>query len=121
MTDNSKLGKELDSMKQNFINIEKRDLIDRAFEVGGVQVIVANVNPMLGDKLKDLAFQIKKEMNEFVAVLGANVNGKPQLSVIASDELAKSGKINAVEVIRDCAKEIQGWWRWPTILCYCRR
>ena len=108
MTDNSKLGKELDSMKQNFINIEKRDLIDRAFEVGGVQVIVANVNPMLGDKLKDLAFQIKKEMNEFVAVLGANVNGKPQLSVIASDELAKSGKINAVEVIRDCAKEIQG-------------
>ncbi len=108
MNDNSKLGKELDSMKQNFINIEKRDLIDKAFEVGGVQVIVANVNPMLGDKLKDLAFQIKKEMNEFVAVLGANVNGKPQLSVIASDELAKSGKINAVEVIKDCAKEIQG-------------
>ncbi|MCW3787825.1 alanine--tRNA ligase [Plebeiibacterium sediminum] len=108
MIDNSKLGKELDSMKQNFINIEKRDLIDSAFEVGGVQVIAANVNPMLGDKLKDLAFQIKKEMNEFVAVLGANVNGKPQLSVIASEELAKSGKINAVEVIRDCAKEIQG-------------
>ncbi len=108
MNDNSKLGKELDSMKQNFINIEKRDLIDSAIEIGGVKVIVANVNSMLGDKLKDLAFQIKNEMDEFVAVLGANVNGKPQLSVIASDDLAKSGRINAVEVIRDCSKEIQG-------------
>ncbi|TLX76061.1 alanine--tRNA ligase [Labilibacter sediminis] len=106
--DNSQLGKELDNMKQNFMNIEKRDLLDSAVEVNGVQMIVATVKPALGDKLKDLAFQLKKEMNEFVAVLGANVNGKPQLTVIASDELAKSGKVNAVEVIRDCAKEIQG-------------
>ncbi len=108
MTDNSKLGKELDSMKQNFINIEKRDIIDSAVDINGVKVIAVNVNPMLGDKLKDLAFQIKSEMDDFVAVLGANVNGKPQLSVITSDEIAKSGKVNAVEVIRDCAKEIKG-------------
>ncbi len=108
MSDNSKLGKELDSMKQNFINIEKRDIIDGAMDINGVKVIAVNVNPMLGDKLKDLAFQLKNEMDEFVAVLGANVNGKPQLSVITSDDIAKSGKINAVEVIRDCAKEIKG-------------
>ncbi|WP_075591163.1 alanine--tRNA ligase [Labilibacter marinus] len=108
MTDNSKLGKDLDGMKQNFINIEKRDLIDSAIEVNGVKLIAAKVKPILGDKLKDLAFQIKKEMGDFVAVLGADVNGKPQLSVIASDDLAKSGKINAVEVIRASAKEIQG-------------
>ena len=108
MNDNSKLGKELDAMKQNFINIEKRDILDSAEEINGIKVIATIVNPMLGDKLKDLAFQIKNEMDEFVAVLGADVNGKPQLSVITSDDLAKSGKINAVEVIRDCAKEIQG-------------
>ncbi len=108
ISDNSQLGKEIDALKQNFINIEKRDLIDSAIDVNGVNVITANVNPILGDKLKDLAFQIKKEMDDFVAVLGANVNGKPQLSVMISDELSKSGKLNAVEVIRDCAKEIQG-------------
>ncbi len=108
ISNNSQLGKELDNMKQSFINIEKRDLVDSAVDINDTKLIIAIVNPMLGDKLKDLAFQVKKEMGEFVAVLGANVNGKPQLSVIASDDLAKSGKINAVEVIRHCAKEIQG-------------
>ena len=108
ISDNSQLSKEMDSMKQNFINIEKRDLIDSAIDVNEVKLIVSIVNPILGDKLKDLAHQIKKEMGDFVAVLGANVNGKPQLCVIISDELAKTGKINAVEIIRDSAKEIQG-------------
>ena len=121
MADNSKLSKDLDGMKQNFINIEKRDIIDSAKEINGVKLITAIVSPVLGDKLKDLAFQIKKEMNEFVAVLAADVNGKPQISVITSDELAKSGKVNAVEVIRDCAKEIQGGGGWSAILCNCRR
>jgi alanyl-tRNA synthetase len=106
--DNAQLGKELDAMKQNFLNIEKRDLIDDATEINGINLIVAQVKPEIGDKLKDLAFQLKQELNEFVAILGAVVNGKPQLSVVISDELAKSGKINAVEVIRNSAKEIQG-------------
>ncbi len=108
ISDNSQLSKELDMMKQNYISIEKRNLIDRAVEVNGTQMITAQVNSIVADKLKDLAFQIKNEMGDFVAVLGAVSNGKPQLSVIISDDLAKSGKINAVEVIGHCAKEIQG-------------
>ncbi|SMO90160.1 alanyl-tRNA synthetase [Saccharicrinis carchari] len=106
--DNSQLSKELDTMKQNYINIEKRNLMDSAVEINGTSVITAKVNSILADKLKDLAFQLKNEMGNFVAVLGAVNNRKPQLSVITSDELAGSGKINAVELIRHCAKEIQG-------------
>ncbi len=106
--DNSQLGKELDAMKQNFLNIEKRDLLDDAYEFNGVKIIIGNIQPVLGDKLKDLAFQIKKELPEFVAILGAEVKGKPQIAVVTSDEIAKAGKVNAVEVISDCAKEIQG-------------
>ncbi len=106
--DNSQLGKELDAMKQNFLNIEKRDLLDDAYEFNGAKIIIGNIQPVLGDKLKDLAFQIKKELPEFVAILGTEVKGKPQIAVVTSDEIAKAGKVNAVEVIRDCAKEIQG-------------
>ncbi len=108
MSHNSQLNKELDNMKQNYINIQKRNLIDSATEIANTKLIAAEIMPILGDKLKDLAFQIKNEMDEFVAVLGSVVDKKPQLTVIISDELAKSGKLNAVEIIRDCAKEIQG-------------
>ncbi len=108
ISSNSQLNKEVESMKQSFINIEKRNIIDSAITVGNIKLIVKEVKPVLSDKLKDIAFQIKQDMDEFVAVLAANFNGKPQLTVITSEDLAKSGKINAVEVIRDCAKEIQG-------------
>ncbi len=108
MSHNSQLNKELDNMKQNYINIQKRNLIDSATDIANVKLIAAEIIPILGDKLKDLAFQLKNEMDEFVAVLGSVVDKKPQLTVIISDELAKSGKLNAVEIIRDCAKEIQG-------------
>jgi len=108
ISDNQKLSKELEGMKQNFVNIEKQSLIDSAIDFEGIKLIVAEVKPIVGDKLKDLAFQLKNEMGEFVGILGTVVDGKPQIAVIASDELTKDGKINAVEVIRDCAKEING-------------
>jgi alanyl-tRNA synthetase len=108
MADNTRLSKDLGSIKQDLLNIKKRDLLDDGEDINGVKLIVAQIDPVLGDKLKDLAFQLKKELNDFVAILGSEVNHKPQIAVIASDELAKSGKVNAVDVIRDCSKEIQG-------------
>jgi alanyl-tRNA synthetase len=41
-------------------------------------------------------------------VLGAQVDGKPQLAVILDDETAKAGKLNATTLVRELAKEIQG-------------
>ncbi len=108
IAENSVLNKDINAMKQNMLNICKRDLMDDAQEVNGVKVIAEIIKPILGDKLKDLAFQLKKELGEFVAVIGSEVKGKPQLLVAISDELAKSGKITAVEVIKDIASEIKG-------------
>ncbi|HRG54162.1 MAG TPA: DHHA1 domain-containing protein, partial [Bacteroidia bacterium] len=41
-------------------------------------------------------------------VLGADVNGKPSLSVIISDSLVKDKKLNAGNIVREIAKEILG-------------
>lgn len=106
--ENSLLNKDLNGMKQNVLNICKKDLLDDAQVVNGVTVITSQIDPILGDKLKDLAFQLKKELNEYVAILGSVVKGKPQLLVAVSDDLSKSGKINAVEVIKEIASEIKG-------------
>jgi len=91
------------------MKIEKQSIIDCARDVNGVSVIIRNVKPELGGNLKDLAFQLRNEVGDgMVAVLGAEVKGKPQLAIILSDQLAKDGKLNATELIRAIAKEIQG-------------
>lgn len=106
---NSRLSKELEGMMQNFLKIEKQAIIDGAREYNGVHIIVKQVKPELGGNLKDLAFQLRNEIDgEMVAVLGTEVKEKPQLAVILSDRLANDGILNAVELIRDVAREIQG-------------
>jgi alanyl-tRNA synthetase len=41
-------------------------------------------------------------------VLGSQVNGKPLLTVIMADNLVKEKGLNAAEIVRTAAKEIQG-------------
>ena len=43
-----------------------------------------------------------------VAVLGADIDGKPQLAVMLDDEIAKAGRLNATTLVRELAKDIQG-------------
>ena len=103
------LSKQLDALRQNMMNIEKRSLIDSAANVNGVLVIKAVVKPFLVDNLKDLAFQLRSDIDgEMVALLGGESHGKAQLAIIVSESLTGEGKINAVELVKQVSKEIQG-------------
>ncbi len=108
MSENSKLSAQTDGMLKNMMAIEKRDLIDSAKEHGGIKIIATRVKPMLANSLKDLAFQIKQELDDVVAVLGADVNGKPQLAILVSDALVKEKGLNAGTIVREAAKKMQG-------------
>jgi alanyl-tRNA synthetase len=43
-----------------------------------------------------------------VCIIGAEVKGKPSISVIISDNLVKDKNLNAGTIIKDLAKEING-------------
>lgn len=108
LVENQSMSQKVDAILRNMMQIEKRDLLDNVEQVSGVSVVVAQVKPFLADYLKDLSFQIRNEFDEVVAVLACEGNGKPQLSVIASDSLVADRGFNAVEIIRGAARHIQG-------------
>lgn len=109
LQENTLLSKQIDGLKQNMMNIEKRSLIDSAANVNGVLVIKSVVKPFLAGNLKDLAFQLRSDIDgEMVALLGGESDGKAQLAIIVSDSLTEKGKINAVELVKQVSKEIQG-------------
>jgi alanyl-tRNA synthetase len=58
--------------------------------------------------MKDMAFQMKNEVDNLVLLLGANIKGKANLSLMISDNLVKEKNLNAGEIIREAAKEIKG-------------
>ena len=58
--------------------------------------------------MKDLAFQLKNEVERLFCVLVADLDGKPSLSIMIADELVKEKDLNAGQLVRDWAKAIKG-------------
>ena len=47
-------------------------------------------------------------MENLFLVLGAEINGKPNLTIVVSEELAKAKDLHAGNIVRDAAKEMRG-------------
>jgi len=85
----------------------KSDLIKNAQQVNGLNFISAIVDLEPG-AMKDLSFECKKELDHLVMILGAENNGKANLSVAISDDLVTEKGMNAGQIIREISKEILG-------------
>jgi len=102
------LRKQIEQFAQHSINQQREQLAGQAKPVGGHQFLAAQVQAASADALKTLAFGLRQQVPNLVAVLGAEIDGKPQLAVILDDDTAKAGKLNATTLVRELAKEIQG-------------
>ena len=60
------------------------------------------------EEIKNLLFELKNEVPNLFCVLAADVNGKPSISVIINDTLVKEKNLNAGNIVRELAKEING-------------
>ncbi|WP_375435413.1 alanine--tRNA ligase [uncultured Hymenobacter sp.] len=102
------LRKQIELFAQQSINQQKEQLAGQVKPLGGVNFLAAQVQVTSADGLKTLAFNLRQAVPNLIAVLGAEIDGKPQLAVMLDDELAKAGKLNASTLVRELAKEIQG-------------
>jgi alanyl-tRNA synthetase len=108
LTQNSALGKEVDALVKAKAQGLKSELIAAVKEVNGVNFLATTIDLGSADAIKDLAFQLKSEIDNLYLVLGAEIKGKPNLTVVLSENLVKDKGLNAGNIIRDLAKEIQG-------------
>ncbi len=105
--ENAGLKKQVeDFMKEKAASI-KQDLIKNAKEVNGVKVITLNM-PIAPEAVKNIAFELRGEITEnMLFVAGTQMDDKPMLTVMISDNLVKGG-MNAGKMVKEAAKLIQG-------------
>ena len=84
----------------------KERLLSQTKEVGGLH-LVEGVVPLPAEFVKDIAFQLRSEVEDVVVVLGSSHEGKPLLTAAASDGAVAKG-VNVGKCIREAAKLIQG-------------
>ena len=106
--EHDEMRKEIEKFQAQTVERVKDELLKRAQNVNGVQVIKA-VLPLEPAAAKDLAFKLGETLNEkLVAVIGSTAGNKPLLTVMFSDDMVKDYALNAGKIIREAAKLIQG-------------
>ena len=102
------LAKKIEILENEKLQEIKEKLYAKIISVGDVNMIAEVVEVPSADALKQLAYELKAKIGDLYCVLGAEVNGKPQLAVIIAENLIASKNLNAGQIIKEIAKEIKG-------------
>ena len=107
MDKNNQLQKEIEQLKRGQVQQLKATVKSNIIEKDGIH-LVTEILDLDGGSIKDLCFQLKSEVDNLFAVIGGKSGGKATLSIVISEELAKSKNLHAGQLVRSAAKHIQG-------------
>lgn len=108
MDENGALKKEVETAIREKSVAMKKDLEAQIENIDGINFLATKVDLPNNDAVKTLGFALKGLHPHTFIVLGAEIDGKPSLTVIISDALVKDRGFNASAIVRDLAKDIQG-------------
>ncbi len=108
MEENSELQKQLAVFVKEKAQFLKKELISEMQNKGGVNFLAKHIDFEYPEEIKNILFELKNEVENCFVILGADIKGKPSLSVVLSDNLVKEKNLNAGNIVRELAKEING-------------
>ena len=107
LNENKSLNKQVTKMTQEQAGNIKDDLLKGMKTINGVNFISAQVDLDV-KAIKNLAFELKKEQDDLLLVLGAANGDKATITIVVSESLAKSKELHAGNMVRELAQEIKG-------------
>ncbi len=108
MDEKHALEKKLEGLYQEQANVLKDLLAGKANKSKGYTLICEKVSVPNADTLKNIAYALRNQFDDLVLVLAADVDGKPQVTVMIGEKLAAENKFHAGNMVKELAKEIDG-------------
>ncbi len=108
LDENKTLQKEIEKLTAAQAGNIKDELKGKVESINGLNLIAARVGLDDAGALKNLVFQLAKEIDNAVILLGAVPKGKPQLMLSIDKPLTESRSLHAGNLIRELAREIRG-------------
>jgi alanyl-tRNA synthetase len=102
------LRKKVEEYNQQEIKLLKNNLKDKAIDKSGINFIAEKISADSASVIKDLAFQMRGEIDNLFLILGAEIHEKAHIAIIISDNLVKDKGLNASKIIGEVAKIIDG-------------
>ncbi|MBK6967157.1 MAG: alanine--tRNA ligase [Bacteroidales bacterium] len=107
LEENAKLRSQIEELNSVIVSDLARKLINEAIDVNGILLVPAKLalDPAV---VKDLAYRILSSGDKYLAVLVNQFEGKPGITVAISEPLVKLKGLNAGNLVKELAREIQG-------------
>ncbi len=102
------LEKEVERLQLKETQQLKAQLLAKVVRRNGLAFLAAQVATPSADALKQLAYDLKAQVEDLFLVLAAEIDGKPHIAVMIAESLVQAKGYNAAQLVRDLAKEIQG-------------
>jgi alanyl-tRNA synthetase len=106
--DKHALEKKIEALHQEKANSLKDELAAKAVKAGDASVIIEKLFVPSADALKNIAYALRNQFDDLLLILAADIEGKPQVTVMIGEKLATSNKYHAGNLVKELAKEIDG-------------
>ena len=104
--DNSKLNKEVENLRNELAGFLKQSIVSKKKEINGINIIAEKIEAGSAAIIKDITFQLRSQFSNLLIVLGAEIDGKANITVAVSDDL--KSKFDAGKIIKAISPEIEG-------------
>lgn len=105
---NNRLQKQIEEFERKAASGIKDELKNKVQVINGMNVIAEVIHLDSAQAVKDLAFQLKGEVENLFLALGTVIGGKPSISVMIAENLVAEKGLNAGTIVREAAREMQG-------------
>jgi alanyl-tRNA synthetase len=108
ITENNSLRKIIEKYQAQSARTALKELEAKGVIINGIKFISGEIETDSADMLKAIAFEMRKDPENIVAVIGSAIGGKANIVVMVSDKLVKDKKISAVNIIKEISADING-------------
>lgn len=107
LQENKELKSQLENFKMQQAATEKENWKKSFENINGINFLAVRTG-MDANTIKQIAFPLKNEIENMLLVIASDAEGKPSITVVISDNLVQEKQLNAGQIVRELAKEIQG-------------
>jgi alanyl-tRNA synthetase len=108
LEENNRLKKEIEKSVLEKSSGLKTELAQKAENINGINFIAQKVELPNADAIKNLAYNLKDIVSDLFLVLAANIDGKPNITVMIAENLVKDKGLHAGNIVKELAKEVKG-------------
>jgi len=99
--DKALLEKKIEKLEARQLVIIRNELLQKDEIINGITFVGDIIEVDNPDALKKICFDLKNNLNNYVAVLGANIGGKPFVAIGIADTVAAAKNLDAGKIVKE--------------------